>query len=931
MRKWIILAVVLAVLGAASVVALTSLNSYLNRNRDWIAEQAKAALGREVAFDEIGVSVLGGVGARLVNLRVADDPKFSPEDFVRAAQVRVTVRILPALFGRYEVSRFILEKPLVTVIRTAAGFNFDTIGAAGEAAAGAEAGPEAVADGAKSPGSEKPSGAEVLPLLVSAMRISDGEVRFVDRTAAKAGAGAGELTVRKIDFDASNVGFSTPVELELRAALLDADDQNVALEGTVGPVGDLTDVQRIPAHVAVDVGPLDVDALLRAVPAAAAQLPPGLGLTGPVRLRATISGSPAEVTVSDLDLAATVFGAKERNLTVAGTIGPVRPDALGPDLDVNLKLALGPVVIDDMKRLDAVAAAFPKELSGTRPVRLEATASGKVDRLQLNATFSGEDAEIRYGPGFVKPSGVPLGLEVAAKRADGAVDVQTLKVRLATLNASGSGRVTITAPQALDVQLAVSPTALAGWEKLLPALQDYDLSGTLEAKLAAKGALAGEKLPAVTGAVTFRDVHAQADGSPQRIDELSGTLEFTGNGVVLPPTKFKLGGSPAELRATVEPLDAPVVQFAFNSPELSAAAIGAADPEAEGGEVFRSLAVEGTLRTAGEKPQFRGTIRSPSGRLRNVDYQALQADLGLQNDVATLDSVSVRAFDGTTTASGRYDMRNAQAPAFDVRTNVAAVALQPLLGGWFPDAAGKIEGTLDANLSLAGSGEGWETIKRTLRGNGRAAVTNGALKGVNVAGGVLGGVTGIPGLAVLVPPKVREKHAALFTDHDTSFDTLSGSVDIADGGASTNDLVVSARDFTMRGQGRMTFDSRVDFTATLFLSPALSKEVIDDVHAAKHLADAQGRLEIPFRIAGVLPDARPVPDLSVVTKALSGAVVEEGLGKLLGIGGTKGSAGATGSGGSGIDLPGVLKQKGQQDQQQQKQKQKKKKRGEAAE
>jgi hypothetical protein len=641
--------------------------------------------------------------------------------------------------------------------------------------------------------------------------------------------------------------------------------------------------------------------------------------------------------VSDLDLAATVFGAKERNLTVAGTIGPVRPDALGPDLDVNLKLALGPVVIDDMKRLDAVAAALPKELSGVRPVRLEATAAGKLDRLQLNATFSGEEAEIRFGSTFVKPAGVPLGLEVAAKRADGAVDVQTLKLRLATLSASGGGRVTITEPQTLDMQLTVSPTTLSGWDALLPALQDYDLSGTLEAKLAAKGSLAGEKLPAVTGAVTFRDVHAAADGSPQRIDELSGRLDLTGNGIVLPPTTFKLGGSRAELRATVEPLDAPVVQFAFSSPELSAAAIGAADPTAAGGEVLRSLAVEGTLRTAGEKPQFRGTIRSPSGRLRNVDYQALQADLGLQNDVATLDAVSVRAFGGTATANGRYDMRNAQAPAFDLRTNVATVALQPLLDGWFPDAAGKIEGTLDANLTLGGSGDGWETIKRTLRGNGRAAVTNGALKGVNVAGGVLGGVTGLPGLAALVPPKIREKHAVLFTDHDTSFDTLSGSVDIADGGASTNDLVVSARDFTMRGQGRLTFDSRIDFTAILLLSPALSREVIDDVHAAKHLADAQGRLEIPFRIAGVLPDARPVPDVSVVTKALSGAVVEEGLGKLLGIGG------ATGGGGTDAGAPAASEQKARQDpsqrkakpaaqQQQQKQKQKqKKKRGDAAE
>jgi hypothetical protein len=486
--------------------------------------------------------------------------------------------------------------------------------------------------------------------------------------------------------------------------------------------------------------------------------------------------------------------------------------------------------------------------------------------------------------------------------------------------------------QAVDLQLKISPMELDGWDALLPAMADYDLGGVIEATLATKGRLGGEKLPAVTGTVSFRDIRAQLEGTPQRIDNLSGTVQLTGTGLVLPPTKFTVGGSPAELRATVEPLDAPVVQFAFTSPELRAEAIGAADPAAGGDEVFRNLAVEGTLRTAGDTPQFRGTIRSPGGRLRQVDYQEMAVNLGLQDDVAALESASVRAFGGTATATGKYDMRDAASPAFDLRSKVAAVQLQQALGTWFPENAGKIEGALDADLTLKGSGDRWEVIQRTLTGHGRAEVTNGALKGVNVAEGVLGGVTGLPGLAVLVPPKVRTQHADLFTNHDTAFDRMGGSVQIADGGATTEDLEVTARDFTMRGRGRFAFDSSVDFTATLFLSPALSREVIEGVHAAKHLKDAQGRLEIPFRMSGVLPDVRPVPDMRVLSKAVSGALIEQGIGKLLGIDSASGSGGgaatekaATAQGQTAPTQAGAASQQKQNNQKNKQKKQKNKK------
>src|SRR5262245_65469085 len=118
MRKWWlvglgVLVVVVAVLG----FALANLNRWLERNRDWLAAQASQALGREVRFQEVGVSLRGGVAARLEALRIADDPAWSKDPFLEARAVRVAVRILPALLGRFEVRYVVVEEPRLVVIR----------------------------------------------------------------------------------------------------------------------------------------------------------------------------------------------------------------------------------------------------------------------------------------------------------------------------------------------------------------------------------------------------------------------------------------------------------------------------------------------------------------------------------------------------------------------------------------------------------------------------------------------------------------------------------------------------------------------------------------------------------------------------------------------------------------------------------------------
>ncbi len=841
MRKWIVLGVLVAAIAGALAVAAANLNSYLNRNKDWLTAQAEAAIGRRVGFEEIGVSLRGGLGVHISDLRVADDPAFSAEDFLRADAVQVAIKILPALRGRYEVRRFVLERPSITVIQTAKGLNVDSLGAP----AGGTAAPRAKAEAGWShaapefPGETGPRAALLVresddvvlrrvvvaaderappaaappPLLISKIAIHDGEVRFIDRTAGTAGRGPHELKISRLDVSAADVGFTKPIEMDVAAALLGGDRQNVFVKGTVGPLGERVDPNRLPLAATINLDPLDVGAIRRAVPAMATQLPPELQIDGPLRLKATVSGTAGAPNISDV-------------------------------------------------------------------------------------SFDADGASVAYAAAFTKPKGVPFQLRLGrATRSNGKLEIADAALRLADADVKAGGNIDA-GTGAMDLRLDLARTALAGWERILPAVAGYELAGTLAGQLHTTGAGGAGKVPRVTGSVELRDVGVRGQDLPA-IEGLSSTIALKGDSAVVPATKFTVGGSPVEVEATVERFGAPEVRFALRSAELRLASLGVQGGDGEASDdALRNLTIDGVLATAGPKPDFRGTLRSAGGTLQRTAYEDLQANIRLQNDVATLEKLALKIGGGTYDGSGHYDMTNAEQPSFAFRSALRGVALAPVLGPQFPGAAEMIEGRLDADLSLTGSGATWETMRGRLMGDGRADVLDGKLKGINLAEAVLGGATGIPGVSALVPAKVQKKYPALFGVEDTAFERCGGSVRIQNGRVATEDLALRARDYDIRGRGWFSFESEVDFTATLVASEGLSREVIGEVSLVKHLANSAGRVEIPFRFAGRLPNVHTQPDTSALARAAQGALISEGLGKLLGEKG-KGKGQGKGKGGGG--------------------------------
>ena len=128
MRTLLIIGAVLLIAVGLLAFALINLNSLIASNKEQILQQVEQTLGREVEVQEIGVTVWGGIGARLTQFRIADDPAFSAGAFVRADDLQVNVALWPLLSQEVQVRRLILRKPQIQLIRDEQGqFNFTSL------------------------------------------------------------------------------------------------------------------------------------------------------------------------------------------------------------------------------------------------------------------------------------------------------------------------------------------------------------------------------------------------------------------------------------------------------------------------------------------------------------------------------------------------------------------------------------------------------------------------------------------------------------------------------------------------------------------------------------------------------------------------------------------------------------------------------------
>jgi AsmA protein len=419
------------------------------------------------------------------------------------------------------------------------------------------------------------------------------------------------------------------------------------------------------------------------------------------------------------------------------------------------------------------------------------------------------------------------------------------------------------------VAFAALEKSLAGFKQRLP--RGMDLAGAVGTKVQFSGVSGKDLLSTINGTLNLSGVSARIPQLPQPITDIDTKINFTGKSAELPESPLRIGNSQVRLAAKAASFTPLNLAYRLSSPELNLADLRAPSSERKKPEVLKNVQGQGSVSIKNGALTHSGSLSSPSGTIADEDYTNLQTTPSLSGDVLTIESLSFGAFGGSLTAKGRYDMRDST-PRFAAVTSLKSMDLTQIFNSLVPTAPRNIRGRINLDLNITGAGKDWEIMEKTLQGQGKMEVINGALLDVNLAESVLSGP-----LINLIPADMRKKYPEIFSSKNTEFKQLTGSATIRDGRAYTDDLVVSAAEFEARAKGWYAFERVVDLQGPLLFSRRFSQDIIGRTKELKSFADDQGRIVIPWTWSGKIPGAKVRPDLGYIAQKMQKGFVDQGL------------------------------------------------------
>ena len=791
MRKWLIASSILLVLIVVAFIALLNVNALIARNKGYLIEQAEGALGRKISVDQVQATIFSGIGARLTNFAMADDPTYASGDFVRAKDLQIIVKFWPLLRKSVQVKQVILHDPVIQIVRNRDGnFNFSTIGK------------KAKAKKDEREKEERAPREEQSALLISLVDISNGNIRYLDK---KNGT---DMQAKQIDLKIEDFDFAKPFSVKLKAAIY-ADKQNFTLKSTIGPIGQRVDVANIPVDGEIDIDPLNM-----------------------TQLRATL---------------------------------PIMKSAMPRELDVS-----GVYRVKDLKF------------------------KGTLNNLALDGQLEGTNGALRYGNAFQKPAGDPLALNLDLRLTGNKITIRNGHLKLHSLDLTAAGDIQTGNNTVLNLSLDSKPASLEGWDRIVPALADYQLSGIMDVKASIRGSIGKGAAPQIQGTLGLKKVSAKPPSFPKPIEDLDTTVKFSGQRADINDMTLSLGKSRIRLAAAIEKFAPLTLSYKMSTPELWPADYSTALTEERKADVIRNLQSAGQFNMSANGMSYEGKLSSSEGTLYNAPYKALDAALSLADKVANIKSLRVNALSGALQIDGQYSFKEA-VPQFSMASKVQNIDVKELYTLLDAKAERDIRGRMNADMKLAGSGKSWEAIKPTLHGQGNAEVVQGALLNFNIADNVLTGITGVPGLTNAINPSLRAKYPETFTAKDTEFKELKANFDLADSRMNVKNLRMAAADFVVEGNGWADFDRKLDFRATLSFSQRLSADLSQSAREIKYLLNNQGQLEVPFALTGRMPNVKPKPDTRYLGQLVQRGFLRKGSEELQNrfLGGGKDSAAQT--------------------------------------
>jgi uncharacterized protein involved in outer membrane biogenesis len=857
----IIVLIVLVLLGAGVAILLANLDSIVESRKDYILEQAESAVGREITIADIGVTLSRGIGVKLSGVTVADDPEYRDGYFVTAGDLTVRVKLLPLIKKQIEVKRLVLNEPVVHVVKAENGlFNYTSMIPTDESATGEKV-------------SAEPGAAA---LVLAFADIKNGTVIFEDR---QSGAG---VNITRIDATAKNAGLGEVASIKLAAAVA-SDEQNVRLEGDIGPVEAYDPpeaLKPVPVDLRAEFGPFDY-ARIREL------LPDNPGLyqldfiePGSARAVVVIDGTLGGLHVREAAVEADVLGAESANIRINASAGPVDVLALadGPvDAPVSASVTVDPIPLAKLREKAGSAGVVPPELEMEGTASATVAVSGRLGLMKAETAIDMTAGAIRLPEKFNKPAGVPLTVDSEVELSQKRAGINKASIRFHELIVDATGSVDLSGDRpVLDVSVHSNKANIAAFARILPAMQPFSPGGTIRLLATIKGALVPGTQPDVEGAIELADGSATVEAMPQPVKGAKARIVFTQDSARLENSSATVGQSRVDVSGRVtrfQPLNA---TYTVTSRTIHRTDFHTPPKPSPRPEILRDVKIEGALDQRDGEIHHTGTATSPAGSVANVDYQNMSAVLRTTQNEVKIESFSARALGGTLEGNGTFYPK-AEPPSFEMATKVRKVNLAEYFTYKVKSLPKFIEGSIDLDLNVAGAGKEWEQISPTLDGDGAGVVLQGSLLNVNVLNEILNGLAQLPMVDQNSINNIRRNNPKLFSGNNTAFKDLRGNIRIQGGRVSSTGLIMKSDDFSIRGGGWVSFDRQLSMDAHIVLSRQATERLISDAKMVKYLTNEEGQLEIPLTLSGLLTRPSVGVDVNALSRRIQDSAVDAGV------------------------------------------------------
>ncbi len=244
--------------------------------------------------------------------------------------------------------------------------------------------------------------------------------------------------------------------------------------------------------------------------------------------------------------------------------------------------------------------------------------------------------------------------------------------------------------------------------------------------------------------------------------------------------------------------------------------------------------------------QLAGTLAIGSATIVGVTATQVRANVAAKEGVAHISPATAKLYGGDYSGDITLDQRGST-PAWKLDQSLTGADIAPLLKDFAK--LPRLSGRADLTADLTAQGLASEELVRSLSGRVAASVSNGAIEGIDLWFEIHRAIALLQKQAL---PPARSSGR-------TSFDVFRASAVVANGVASTKDLMIASQNLRVSGEGTANLVNEA-------INYQLQATVLKEAPGPKS-ASAQALAEVPLTITGTLKSPQVRPDLQAMARA----------------------------------------------------------------